>query len=311
MPAASAGSADRVRDLMGARERGGRVEHPAVAIADGRPVEHPQVAQPLALDPHGELPPLADAEVHRRVRRDHVVDLQIVGGRLRAKHFACEKRKQRQRRRPHHRMPLPHVRSIAGTVRLLYIALAAALAVAGHATAARADDVCTTADGTLCTDDGDPCTTDLCSGGVCIHQAVPDRVTCDPVLDAYRRTLGLGALVSELQGLLATATLSDDARAAGAAALAVVAGDLGAASDALAGRLAIPPPASGETLGAVRARVAWGLVSASPPLVRTAFRAFAAGDPDLARRTRFLYRSMNQLKRELRRLQRVSGVFAR
>jgi hypothetical protein len=40
----------------------------------------------------------------------------------------------------------------------------------------------------------------------------------------------------------------------------------------------------------------------------------AAGGTDLvylARRVRFLYRSMNQLKRELRRLQRVYGVFVR
>jgi hypothetical protein len=58
----------------------------------------------------------------------------------------------------------------------------------------------------------------------------------------------------------------------------------------------------------------------TPPRVRGVMKVLAvpgvraAGGTDvvlLARRVRFLYRSANQLKRELRRLQRVSGVFAR
>jgi hypothetical protein len=55
-----------------------------------------------------------------------------------------------------------------------------------------------------------------------------------------------------------------------------------------------------------------------PPRIRGVSRLLAVpavraaiGAPvgDLARRVRFLYRSTNQLKRELRRLQRVSGTF--
>jgi hypothetical protein len=194
-------------------------------------------------------------------------------------------------------------------VRLLHIGLVLTL-VAGTVPA-RAQSSCSTPDGTLCTDDEDPCTTDVCEGGVCVHASVPNRVTCDPVLDAYRRTLGLGALVTELHGMIGTSVMGDDAKAAVGAALDVVGGDLAAASDALAGRLAIPPTASGETVAEVRARVAWGLVRDTPPLVRPVIHTLARSAPDLVRRARFLYRSTNQLKRELRRLQRVLGVFAR
>lgn len=176
---------------------------------------------------------------------------------------------------------------------------------------AHAQVPCATPDGTLCADDGDPCTTDVCTSGVCVHAGVPNRITCDPVLDAYRRTLGLGALVIEVGGMVGTSLVDEDTKAAVGAALDVVGGDLAVASDALAGRLAIPPPASGETLAQVRARVAWGLLRETPPLVRPVIRALARSAPDLARRARFLYRSTNQLKRELRRLQRVLGVFAR
>jgi hypothetical protein len=45
--------------------------------------------------------------------------------------------------------------------------------------------------------------------------------------------------------------------------------------------------------------------------VRPVIHTLARSAPDLVRRARFLYRSTNQLKRELRRLQRVLGVFAR
>ena len=31
------------------------------------------------------------------------------------------------------------------------------------------------------------------------HVDVPNRTTCDPVVDAYRRTLGLGVLVTDLR----------------------------------------------------------------------------------------------------------------
>ena len=67
-------------------------------------------------------------------------------------------------------------------------------------------------------------------------------------------------------------------------------------------------------------RSAFGITRVTPPRIRGVMKVLAvpgvrtAGGTDafyLARRVRFLYRSTNQLKLELRRLQRVSGTFAR
>jgi len=206
-------------------------------------------------------------------------------------------------------------------VRFLYIALTAALlgppATGTHA----ADDACLLApDGTVCPDDDDPCTVDQCADETCLHVDVPNRSTCEPLVDAYRRTLGLGELIGEVRGQLETVALSETAHALVGNALEAAANDLARASDALAGRIAVPPPAAGETLAQARARAAFGISRVTPPRVHGVVKVLAvpgvraAGGPNvvyLARRVRFLYRSTNQLKRELRRLQRVSGVFAR
>jgi hypothetical protein len=206
-------------------------------------------------------------------------------------------------------------------VRLLYIALATAVLLSVTAPIVRADGACVgLPEGTPCPDDEDPCTVDACLGGACSHVDVPSRVTCDPVVDAYRRTIGLGDLVDELAADLADATLPPTARVLVDDALASTTSDLVRASGALAGRLEIPPPGVGETVAQARARAAFGIARGTAPRVRAVLRVLAApsvrsavGLPvvDLARRVRFLYRSLNQLKRELRRLQRVSGVFAR
>jgi hypothetical protein len=203
----------------------------------------------------------------------------------------------------------------------MYIALAAALIGAPTRTATAADDAClTAADGAMCPDDEDPCTTDQCVNETCMHVDVPNRTTCDPVVDAYRRTLGLGVLVTELRTEFETVTLPDAARLLVSDALAATGNDLSRSSAALAGRIVVPPPAPGETLAQARARAASGITRVTPPRVRGVMKVLAvpgvraAGGTDvvlLARRVRFLYRSTNQLKRELRRLQRVSGVFAR
>jgi hypothetical protein len=204
---------------------------------------------------------------------------------------------------------------------VLHIALAAALAGVPGSAVVRADDACfEVPDGTACPDDDDPCTLDRCAGGVCVHTEVPSRPTCEPLVDAYRRTLGLGDLVAELTALLAATTMPDGARVAVEDALGQTAADFAAASDALAGRVEIPGPGAGQTLAQARARVAFGIARLTPPRVRVVLRTLA--DPavraaigptsvDLARRVRFLYRSTNRFKRELRRLQRVSGGFAR
>jgi len=206
-------------------------------------------------------------------------------------------------------------------VRFLYIALAAALIGAPVGTAVAADDAClSVANGTLCPDDGDPCTTDQCVDETCTHVDVPSRTTCDPVVDAYRRTLGLGVLVVDLRAQFETVPLPDAAHLLVGNALEAAGADLARSSDALAGRIVVPPPAAGETLAQARARAAFGITRVTPPRVRGVMKVLAvpgvraAGGVDvlyLARRVRFLYRSTNQLKRELRRLQRVSGTFAR
>jgi len=176
------------------------------------------------------------------------------------------------------------------------------------------------ADGTPCPDDEDPCTVDACAGGGCQHTDVPDRTTCEPVVDAYQRTVGLRGQVDELVAGLAAVTLPDPARVLVDDALAGTIGDLARTADALAGRITIPPPAPGETLAQARARAAFGIARAAPPRLRSVIQMLAVpvvrgtAGPDiveLARRTRFLYRGTNQLKRVLRRLQRVSGVFSR
>ncbi|HXJ34012.1 MAG TPA: hypothetical protein VMS22_08205 [Candidatus Eisenbacteria bacterium] len=196
-------------------------------------------------------------------------------------------------------------------VRSLYLALAIGLAIAGSAARAQGVDPCDLPDGTMCADDGDPCTTDLCMAGACVHHSVPSRITCEPVLDAYRRAVELGAMVAELQELVATSQLPEGPRVTIMSTLEIVGGDLATTSDALAGRIPLPLPANGSTVAQIRARAGLELVAGTSPLVRPLARALAKPVPDLARRARFLYRSTNQLKRELRRIQRVSGVFVR
>lgn len=206
-------------------------------------------------------------------------------------------------------------------MRWLHIALAAALVGAAGSPIVRADDACSTAaDGTACPDDDDPCTLDRCAAGTCTHVDVPDRPTCEPLLDAYRRTLGLGDLVADLTAALATSPMPEETRLLVLDALGAVASDLVIASDALAGRVDVPAPGAGETLAQARARVAFIVGRQTPPRVRVVTKALRApvvrasigpASVDLARRVRFLYRSTNQFKRELRRLQRVSGAFAR
>jgi len=206
-------------------------------------------------------------------------------------------------------------------VRFLYIALAAALLGPPTTGTGAADDTCLTAPaGTPCEDDDDPCTVDQCAAGTCGHVDVPNRSTCEPLIDAYRRTLGLSQLVNDLRAQFTTTALPETALVLVTDALAAVTGDLVRSSDALAGRIAVPPPAAGETLAQARARAAFGIARVTPPRIRGIVKVLAvpsvraASGPNivyLARRARFLYRSTNQLKRELRRLQRVSGVFAR
>ena len=300
-------------------------ERPAAPITDRATIEQPLISKPFAAHPDRELAAFPRWNADGRVGGDGVVELEIP-----------RNRRQLTRNRPHqstqsqdreyahdhrHRMPHPHERSIPGSVRFLYIALAAALLGPPTTGTGAADDTCLTAPaGTPCEDDDDPCTVDQCAAGTCGHVDVPNRSTCEPLVDAYRRTLGLSQLLHDLRGQFTTITLPETAFVLVTDALAAATGDLLRSSDALAGRIAVPPPAAGETLAQARARAAFGIARGTPPRILGILKVLrvpavrAAGGPnvvDLARRTRFLYRSTNQLRRELRRLQRVSGVFAR
>jgi hypothetical protein len=207
-------------------------------------------------------------------------------------------------------------------VRFLYIALAAALlGPSDPPLVAAAEDLCAASPAaTACPDDDDPCTVDACSGGICQHVDLPNRASCDPVIDAYQRASGLATLVDELNAAVVAASLPETAHVLLTNALAATSASLDRTADALAGRILLPPPAGGETISQARSRAAYGIARATPARVRSVLRLLAvpsvrtAGGSsidDLARRARFLYRNTNQLKRDLRRLQRVSGTFAR
>lgn len=198
---------------------------------------------------------------------------------------------------------------------LLYLVLVLTATPTG---AGAATPDCATPDAAVCTEDGDPCTVDHCVAGTCVHDPLPDPAGCEPVLDAYRRTLGLGGFVADFTTRVDAAGLADGIRFVADGALGDVAGDLAAASSLLAGRT---PAATvgGQTTAQVRAGAASAVLAATSDRVRTLQEAITSARPtlerpvavDLARRARFLYRSVGQLKRELRRLQRVSGVFVR
>jgi hypothetical protein len=144
-------------------------------------------------------------------------------------------------------------------VRFLYIALAAALIGAPVRTAAAADDAClTAADGTVCPDDEDPCTTDHCIDETCTHVDVPSRTTCDPA----RRRLPARSGSASWSSTCARSSIQvppPGPRPPGRDALGAAAPISPLSSDALAGRIVVPPPA-GETLAQARARAP----SASP-----------------------------------------------
>ena len=65
----------------------------------------------------------------------------------------------------------------------------------------------------------------------CTHVDVPTRTTCDPVVDAYRRTLGLGVLVVDLRTQFDTLALPDAARVLVGNALDAARADLARSSN--------------------------------------------------------------------------------
>jgi hypothetical protein len=177
------------------------------------------------------------------------------------------------------------------------------------------------ATGSECVDDGDPCTDDTCASGACVHAPVPNKTTCDPVRDAYERTLVLAASAERLSTRIA------EAFPAGGTPLIASAADITSTFQAVArilagkerGPGALPPPVVSVALE--RARMASLRVRPTPAelsaflreISRAQQRATLAVDVgrDFRRQARDLLRGTKALKRELKRLQVISRSFAR
>jgi len=174
-----------------------------------------------------------------------------------------------------------------------------------------------------CAEDGEPCTDDVCRNNGCVHTAVADVVTCEPVTRAFRMAL---VLVSQSHAVAANvarlAPASDEAAARALDRLAQVELALRGVARTLAGKSPLSPATrAGElkpTPGQLRAIAASGQLARVPLLVgevlSTLRRLAPASDPELlaltAERTRTLRRGVRRLKAELRRLRRVQQTFA-
>jgi slime mold repeat-containing protein len=180
-----------------------------------------------------------------------------------------------------------------------------------------------------CAEDGDPCTDDVCRDDRCLHTPIPEAAACAPITHAFRRALGLGALARALGDAMQGATAAaagGDSRGSMAVVLARVgriADDFAAAADALSGGVAPASDAgtAGQTLIQKRAATASAQLRRTPQEIRTVV-AIVIGPPvrsalgrDLTttcrRRGRLLLRETKNLKAELKRLQQVTGTFAR
>jgi hypothetical protein len=183
----------------------------------------------------------------------------------------------------------------------------------------------------ICAEDGDPCTDDQCSKGICTHQNVPEVVTCQPVLGAFRKSLGLTSLtrglMAEVKGMNAPSGAGSGAIGALGQRLEIVETTLLGVVNALAGKLSAEQPRKRaridlpETPAQQRARIAFVQIKRTPKQVQaflqqlTEARARAALRLEhvraLRRRGRLLLRGTKTLKGELKRIQRVKKDFTR
>jgi hypothetical protein len=184
----------------------------------------------------------------------------------------------------------------------------------------------------FCAEDGDPCTDDQCSDGRCTHQSVPELVTCQPVLGAFRRSLGLASLT---RGLMAQVKGVNAPSAGGSGAIGVLGQRLAAVEttllavvNALAGKLTVEEQPRRkaridlpETPAQERARIAFVQIKRTPKQVQAFLQQLAQARARAAlrrehvlalrRRGRLLLRGTKTLKGELKRIQRVSQSFTR
>jgi len=195
------------------------------------------------------------------------------------------------------------------------------LVVAATAPGVRAQ-TCTPAvqDGTPCEDDLDPCTDDRCDDGVCEHTTVGFVVACRPVDVPFQRVLVLLPFASELSARIAGLPVGDPPAFTAGQRTALV-NDLGtfrAQLDVVRRTLAGLEPAAGDT---AQSRAAGALDDADAAmtsavlvrsLVRAAIRANQFSDEiasELDRSSADLLRGTKAVRRDLRRLRKVSQVF--
>jgi hypothetical protein len=153
--------------------------------------------------------------------------------------------------------------------------------------------------------------------GACTHTPVADAATCAPVRPIFQKTVGLAGLARSVMGAMDSAPADLHLERA--------AEELDAAGAALAGKAdgGTAPVGTGlmQSVAQQRARIAFTRVLHTPAEVRSFLTVLAAAQARselgpattraLRRRGRLLLRGTKTLKGDLRRLQRVSQMFAR
>ncbi|HWP67595.1 MAG TPA: hypothetical protein VNO26_16980 [Candidatus Limnocylindria bacterium] len=207
---------------------------------------------------------------------------------------------------------------------MVFRALGAALALvlAAAPTTLVWAQTCTpaTPDGTLCEDDLDPCTEDACDDGVCEHETVGFAIACRPIALPFQRVLVLRPFTASLTSRVAALPTGDPPaftsgqRAAMIAYLDALADELDSARNTLAGRGGdADDTAQSRAVAALPdVEAALRLAVLVRSLVRAAVRADqleAAVARELERSTADLVRGAKAVRRDLRRLRKVSQVF--
>jgi hypothetical protein len=191
----------------------------------------------------------------------------------------------------------------------------------------------------MCTDDGNPCTDDRCQNAVCAHQAVDDPSGCSPLVPSYRLAVSLRAGIDRLLNSLGQIDVGGDTSDNLANDLNLVAQDLDAVIQALAGR-AVQPASAGlsirlaqltptlrlarlttTTTAQQRGRVAMAWLRGTPGHAQKFLADLARGRrrhdvnaptaSELRRNGRILLADTKTLKRDVKNLQRTFSVFQR
>jgi len=174
--------------------------------------------------------------------------------------------------------------------------------------------------GAPCDDDLDPCTDDRCDRGLCEHTTVGFVAACRPIVTPFQRVLVLASFTTKLTVRIAALPVGDPPAFTSGQRDALVNDltTLGAQLDALRRTLGGLDDAAGDT---AQSRAAVALPEAdealrSVALIRSLVRAAIRADQfvpatasELERSTADLLRGTKAMKRDLRRLRKVSQVF--